>query len=192
MISKTGTQIFITLFIAIMTFVDCINDPSNKNWNPEDEFKIEYIPQLEKLLCSKDGRYYGLTGDCVIFFDSTTLSGKIPSSKLKDSEGARNIFLDRNQDLIIFGDFGARRYRFTKSGKQIDDFDNQILKESTFYTANTDSGLIIGVTREQRIISWDGASLSYHGILWNDEICREIIDRGIQQNTIGEEEIQFE
>ncbi len=162
MIFKRRILVFLVAITAIIC--SCINDPSNKVWEPEGKFITQSnIPPLYKLLCDKKGRYYGLTNDYVISFDKSILDANAAPDTLPDSYGARDIRFDRNQDLIVFQGSSIRRYRSGPAGIQVDSLDNSLFNGRIFHVFNTDSGIIMMTNWVSQIICWDGTSFTNRG-----------------------------
>lgn len=172
MISKKVTnRIFLPAFAAmLMITCSCINDPSNKGWEPEGEFITRNnIPPLYKILCDKKGRYYGLTSHYVISFDKIVLDANDAPDTLPDSYKARDIRFDRNHDLIVLQESNVKRYRYDPTGIQVDNFDSSLFMDNAIQAVNTDSGIILLTNRANQIICWDGISFTNRGQFQNEK-----------------------
>lgn len=165
MISKTGIQrVFLQVLVALMIMCNCINDPSNKGWEPEGDFIIKNnIPPIYKILCDKKGRFYGLTSECVIFFDKTNLDANSAPDTLPGSCNPRYIFFDRNQDLIVLQGYSAKRYRSGPTEIHAENLDNSLFMDNALKFVNMDSSVAMLTNWANQIVCWDGASFTRRG-----------------------------
>lgn len=165
MISKTGIQqVFLQVFTTLMILCNCINDPSNKGWEPEGENIIKKnIPEIYNILCDKNGKYYGLTSENVISFDKADLESDSVPDTLPGSDNSNHIFFDRNQDLIVLQNYGVKRYRSGPTGIQVENLDNSLFIDTYIRLVNVDNGVAMLTSRPNRIICWDGTSFIYRG-----------------------------
>lgn len=162
MIFKTGLQRFLLrAFIPLMIMCNCINDPANEGWEPEKNFlRRNDLPGLYKVLCDKNGKYYGLTNYNVITFDKTVLHEGSHADTLPGSQYADNIFFDINQDLIVLNNYGLKRYRSGPAGFQVEDLDISV---KNLRLINKDNGVAMLMSRPDMIMCWNGVSFTCVG-----------------------------
>jgi len=164
---KELQQVKLLVSAALIIICNCINDPSNKGWEPEYSFFRENnFQSFYKVLCDKNGKYYGLTYYNVITFDKAVLDAGYGPDTLPGSQRANNIFLDRNHDLIVLYNNGVNRYRTDTAGFQVEYIDN-----SSFRLINMDNGIAMLQSWPNGIFFWDGVSITLGGYIPDTDNC---------------------